>query len=132
MALGAFAIAMTPASFGVAGYVVPIAVLTAGYALFQTANNTVVMADVPADQRGLVSGLLSLSRNHGLITGASVMGAVFASASSSASGTSDITTATAEAIAGGMRTTFAVSAVLIVLALGLASFGTRRASMPRP
>ena len=53
-------------------------VLTVGYALFQTANNTAVMRDVIADQRGVVAGLLSLSRNPGLVTGASAMGAVFA------------------------------------------------------
>ena len=44
--------------------------MTAGYALFQTANNTAVMADVPPDRRGVVSGMLNLSRNLGLITGA--------------------------------------------------------------
>ena len=36
------------------------------------------MADVRPDQRGVISAMLSLSRNLGLITGASVMGAVFA------------------------------------------------------
>ncbi len=67
----------------------PIVVVTAGYALFQTANNTAVMTDVRPDQRGVISGMLNLSRNLGLITGASVMGAVFAFASA----TIDITTA---------------------------------------
>lgn len=44
-----------------------------------------------------------LSRNLGLITGASVMGAVFAFASV----TIDITTARPEAVASGMRITLA-------------------------
>ena len=35
------------------------------------------MTDVPSDRRGVISGMLNLSRNLGLITGASVMGAVF-------------------------------------------------------
>jgi hypothetical protein len=35
-------------------------------------------------QRGVISGMLSLSRNLGLITGASVIGAVFALASAAA------------------------------------------------
>ena len=35
------------------------------------------MTGVRADQRGVTSGMLNLSRNLGLITGASVMGAVF-------------------------------------------------------
>ena len=55
-----------PATLGVAGYVAPIVVITAGYALFQTANNTAVMTDVAPDQRGVVSGMLNLSRNLGL------------------------------------------------------------------
>ena len=63
------------------GYIAPLVVVTAGYALFQAANNTAVMTDVRPDQRGVISGMLNLSRNLGLITGASVMGAVFALAS---------------------------------------------------
>ncbi|TIT47378.1 MAG: MFS transporter, partial [Mesorhizobium sp.] len=84
-----------------------IAIITSGYALFQTANNTAVMSDIRPDQRGVISGLLNLSRNLGLITGASVMGAVFAFASA----TSDITMARPEAVAAGMRGTFAVAAI---------------------
>ncbi|HEX8452702.1 MAG TPA: MFS transporter [Longimicrobium sp.] len=115
IASGAAALSLLP-GFGVAGYVAPIVAITAGYALFQTANNTAVMSGVRADQRGVVSGMLNLSRNLGLITGASVMGAVFAYASSS----SDITTAPPAAVSTGMRITFAVAAMLIVVALGIA------------
>jgi hypothetical protein len=104
---------MIPAGFGIPGYAAPLVVVTAGYALFQAANNTAVMTDVSQDERGVVSGMLNLSRNLGLITGASVMGAVFALAS----GTIDITTVPADAVATGMRVTFAVAAVLIVGAL---------------
>lgn len=107
---------MLPATFGIFGYVAPIAIITVGYALFQTANNTAVMTDIPPDRRGVVSGMLNLSRNLGLIAGASVMGAVFARASA----TTDFATAHPEAIANGMRITFAVAAVLIVVALAVA------------
>ena len=117
MAAGCCALSVLPAAFGIAGYIAPIVVITAGYALFQAANNTAVMADVRPDQRGVISGLLNLSRNLGLITGASVMGAVFALASA----TSDITTARPEAVAAGMRITFAVAAALIVVALAIAA-----------
>jgi uncharacterized membrane protein len=71
---------------------------------------------VASDQRGVISGMLSLSRNLGLITGASVMGAVFAFAT----GTSDIAVAAPEDIGSGMQTTFAVAGVLIILTLGIA------------
>src|SRR5665647_2933816 len=116
IAAGCVILSMLPATFGISGYIAPIVVITVGYALFQTANNTAVMTDVLPDQRGVISGLLNLSRNLGLITGASVMGAVFALASA----TVDITTAHPEVVATGMRVTFAVAVVLIVVALAIA------------
>lgn len=113
IALGSFLLSMTSISLGVPGYIAPIVVLTVGYALFQTANNTVVMTGIPPDQRGVVSGMLNLSRYLGLITGASLMGALF----TLASGTTNITTAPPAAVATGMRLTFAVAAASIVFAL---------------
>ncbi|MFE9629748.1 MFS transporter [Streptomyces sp. NPDC006463] len=117
MAAGCLLLSVVPATLGVLGYVAPLAVVTAGYAVFQTANNTAVMADVGPDRRGVVSGMLNLSRNLGLITGASVMGAVFALASA----TTDVATGRPEAVATGMRITFAVAAALIVAALAIAA-----------
>lgn len=113
-ATGALVLAMTPTTWGLAGYVVPIVPLTAGYALFQAANNTTIMAEA-ADQRGTISGLLNLARNLGLITGASALGAVFIHAT----GTSEIAVATPAAVAVGTRVTFALGAVLILIALAL-------------
>ena len=116
MAAGSFALSVLPAMFGVAGYIAALVVLTPGYQLFQAANNTAVMMDVDREQRGVVSGMLNLSRNLGLVTGASAMGAVFALASA----TVDITTAHPEAVGAGMRITFAVAGSLIVVALVIA------------
>jgi predicted MFS family arabinose efflux permease len=99
MALGAGLLAALPAAFGIAAYLIPIAVLTSGYALVQAANNTAVMTGIAQDQRGAISGLLNLSRNLGLVTGASAMGAVFA--------------------ATGMQGTFAVATVLVGAALAI-------------
>ena len=123
MALGSSAMAMLPTTCGVPGYIVPLVVITAGYALFQAANNTVVMTDVRPDQRGVVSGMLNLSRNLGLITGASVMGAVFALGAR----TTDITAASSGSIVRGMQMTFAVAAVLVALALSIAVASRRHA-----
>jgi EmrB/QacA subfamily drug resistance transporter len=119
IAAGAAVLAMLPAALGLAGYIAPLVVMTVGYALFQTANNTAVMSDVSADQRGVVSGMLNLSRNLGLVTGASVMGAVFAFASQAV----DISATAPEAVATGMRVTYAVAAALIVSALAIAAGG---------
>ncbi|HTN63371.1 MAG TPA: MFS transporter [Devosia sp.] len=78
LTIGTALMTVLPGWFGTAGYVGGLAVITAGYALFQAANNTAVMAGATQDQRGLTSALLGLSRNLGLITGASGIGAVFA------------------------------------------------------
>ncbi|APC14763.1 MFS transporter [Pseudomonas frederiksbergensis] len=116
MAAGTCALFVLPTMLGIAGYMAAIVVLTPGYQLFQAANNTAVMMDVHADQRGVISGMLNLSRNLGLITGASALGAVFVLASA----TIDITTASPEAVASGMRITFAVALALIAAALVIA------------
>lgn len=121
MALGCLALVATPASLGVGGYLGPLVVLTVSYAVFQMANNTGVMADVRAEQRGVVSGMLNLSRNLGLITGASVMGAVFVFGT----GAGSIAVALPAAVSSGMRLTFAVAAALVLLALALAAFSGR-------
>lgn len=117
MAVGAVLLSVAPMALGTPGYAAPIVVITVGYALFQTANNTATMARIAADQRGVVSGMLNLSRNLGLITGASAMGAVFAYAVAAP----DITTAEPEALGTGLRVTFLVAAALIGLALAIAA-----------
>ncbi len=124
MAAGCGSLVLMPGAAGLPGYVAAIAVTTIGYALVQTSNNTAVMADVVADQRGVISGLLNLSRNLGLITGASLMGAVFAAASA----TSDIATAHPHAVTTGMRVTFGVATLLIAIALAVAARSQCRAT----
>jgi MFS family permease len=126
IAVGCSILSMLPATLGISGYIAPIVVITAGYALFQAANNTAVLTDIRPDQRGVVSGVLNLSRNLGLITGASVMGAVFALASA----TTDIATAHPEAVATGTRITFAAAAMLIVVALTIAVGSRALATRP--
>ena len=121
IATGSFLLSLTSEAFGVAGYIVPLAVTTSGYALFQTASNTAVLAGTRPEQRGVISGLLNLSRNLGLITGASVMGAVFAFASAGVG---------PDSVAAGMRVTFAVAAGLVVAALGVA-LGSRMKAVAR-
>ncbi|WP_084510702.1 MFS transporter [Nocardia lijiangensis] len=117
----ALTLSVMPTAAGVLGYVLPLIVCTACYATFQAANNTAIMKDVAAQQRGLVSGMLNLSRNLGLMTGASVMGAVFARAA----GTRDVTTGTPAEIARGTHWAFAVAALLVGVGLA-AVLGLRR------
>ena len=95
-----------------------IVIVTLGYALFQTANNASAMACASPEERGVVSGMLNLSRNLGLITGASLMGTIFALAAAC-----EVATADPGAVATGMRITFAVAAGLIGAALVIARRG---------
>lgn len=120
MAAGCAIWPMAAARWGVPGYVVPLMAITVAYALIQAANNTAVMTDVPADRRGLISGLLNLSRNLGLITGASLMGAVYTVGAAAAT-TAHMTAAAPGAVAAGMRLTFGVATALILAALAIAA-----------
>ncbi|WP_309547444.1 MFS transporter [Rhizobium rhizogenes] len=113
LAIGTLMLAYIPNMIGVAGYVLSIIMLTPGYQLFQAANNTAALADVATDRRGTVSGLLGLSRNIGLIAGASVLGMVFAFGV----GSTDVTQASAFAIASGMRLTFLIAFTATMIAL---------------
>lgn len=126
IAAGATSLSLSAATFSIIGYVGAIIVVTAGYGVFQTSNMTAIIAGVRSAERGMISGMISLARNLGLVTGASAMGAVFAFGSSVA----DIATAGPPAIAAGIRVTFAVAASLVIVALALTAC-TREESSAR-
>lgn len=113
MLAGCLLLAADPISFGVPAYLFALVTLTAGYAVFQTANNTAVMASSRHDERGVVGGALGLSRNLGLISGASLMGAIFLSGAA----TTDPSAASPGAVAAGLRLVFLVAAALIAACL---------------
>src|SRR3990167_4827547 len=109
--LGTTTLPIAATTWGAVGYAGALGLITAGYASFQSANNTAVMASATADQRGVVAGLLNLSRNLGLITGASAMGAVFSFGAS----TNLVATAGAQQLTAGLHPTFLVAAALVAL-----------------
>lgn len=126
LAAGAVLLAILPNRVGVIGYVLSIIVLTPGYQLFQAANNTAALTDIAKDRRGIVSGLLSLSRNIGLIAGASCMGAVFVFGV----GTDDLIHAAPAAVAAGMQLTFLLASGMMIVAIGVASMHRSLARRP--
>lgn len=121
--IGAFVMSWVSLDGGVAIYIVAILFISVGLAFFQTPNNTAVMADARPEQRGLVSGLLALARNLGLITGASLMGALFAHAVGG-----DTATATPDMVTDGMRFAFRAAAAMAAAAflLSLTTLARRR------
>lgn len=114
MIAGSIGLSLIDPEAGIVGYLIPIALLTAGYATFQAANNTAIMSIAGPSRRGILSGLLNLSRNIGLLTGASVMGAVFMAGIGG-----DIAIAPPAAITAGVRTTFAVAIILAAVAIAV-------------
>lgn len=128
MVVGTLGLALPPLIPGVAGYVGPLVLITGGYALFQAANNTAVMANVAQDQRGVISGVLALSRNLGLISGASLMGTLFANGV----GAADLARAAPSAIAAGMHLTYAVATLMLVAVILIARAAARRLVIQSP
>jgi predicted MFS family arabinose efflux permease len=127
-AAGCLALSLAPARIGIIGYLAATTLLTSGYALFQTANNSLVMSEAGSRDRGLVSACLTLSRNLGLITGASIMAAIFAAAVGHSRGSM----ASPASVAGGAQVTFAVATGLILGTLAIAIRGMRPSAGLRP
>jgi EmrB/QacA subfamily drug resistance transporter len=123
MVVGCIGLTAISPPLGAWGYIVPLVTFTAGFAIFQAANNTAVMTGIEAGQRGVVSGLLNLSRNLGLITGASVMGAVYAFGSA----TAESVQVTPGSATSGLRLAFAIATGLVIIALALALAAQSRA-----
>lgn len=118
--LGTILMVALPARFGWPGYAVSLAVTTSGYALFQASNNTAVMARASGSERGIVSGLLGLSRNLGLIAGAAALGALFHWGQGTA------LPLPGHGATSGLQVTFAAAALLTLVAIGLTRTGNRR------
>ncbi|MBV0893303.1 MFS transporter [Paracoccus sp. Z118] len=118
---GSVLMIVLPGAFGVGGYIGGLALITAGYALFQAANTTVVMNGATNERRGVTSALLGLSRNLGLITGATAMGALFALGSRGVE-----MLGLGQGGEAGLQLTFAAAAGFAGLALGIAVRGRPR------
>ncbi|WP_377288423.1 MFS transporter [Rhizobium sp. SG2393] len=115
LACGAALLAMLPIALGVSGYVLALVVLTPGYQMFLAANNTEALAARSSAESGTVAGLLSLSRNLGLMAGASLMATIFARAS----GAVDLHAASHLQVLEAMRTTFLIAAALALTGLAI-------------
>lgn len=112
---GASLLAFVPVSWGVVGYIVPVVLLTVGFAQFEIANNAIALHGAEFGTRGIVSGTLKLARHLGLITGTAVMGAQFVFASSA----SDIASASPAQLTAGLRATFTLAACLVMFAIAI-------------
>lgn len=108
--VGLACLALLPRFLGVAGYIAALMVLTPGFQLFLAANSTTLLLPAAEGQRGLLSGLLGLSRNLGFMTGASVMATLFAVAT----GSEEIAQSAPHVIGDAFTTTFLVASAAIL------------------
>ncbi|HUE95373.1 MAG TPA: MFS transporter, partial [Longimicrobiaceae bacterium] len=113
------------------GYLLTLIPVGLGMGIFQSPNNSAVMGSVPGHRLGVTSGLLTITRITGQLSGISVLGAVWAARVAAHAGArGEPSAASAAAQAAGLRETMIVSAALVALSLGLAVWG-RLGSPPR-
>lgn len=103
-------------AWGFVGVIVPIA---AGMAIFQSPNNSVIMGSVPHDRLGIASGLLAETRIVGQVTGIGVLTTIWATRTAARAAQAPL----AEAQAAALGDVGIVTALLMVVALGVSGWG---------
>lgn len=114
IAIGCFCMSTIAPGENITGYLWRIGIIALGLNFFKTPNNTVVMEAAQADQRGLLSGFLSLSRIVGQITGTTVMGVIFAVLSGVSNAAK--TNPSPQAIAYGFDRVFLINGFIALIA----------------
>jgi MFS family permease len=120
-----FSIATLKENTSTLGYIIHLLPIGLGAGLFQSPNNSAIMGAAPREQLGVVSGLLSLSRTFGQVTGLPLIGAIYASrvlAVADLGKGVDAGDAPPWAIVEGIETAFLAGAVLITVAVLLAGY----------
>jgi MFS family permease len=105
------------------GFVLLTLPLGLGMGIFQSPNNSAIMGSAPRERLGVASGLLSLTRTLGQVTGTAVLGALWAANVIQRAGTplpGGATTAAPSFQVGALHDTFTGMVVLVVFGLALA------------
>jgi MFS family permease len=76
-ALGAFMMSLLNSHPSAAAFAITFFFFDGSFTFFQTPNNAAIISESKPEQRGLLSGLLNLSRNIGQTTGSALIGAIF-------------------------------------------------------
>ena len=126
MAVGLFMLSFLNAQTPLVYIVLAMSVTGIGSGLFQTPNNSALMNNVPAEHRGVASGMLATARNIGMVLGVGISGALFTwlagwTGSQSAESSLTSTTAGQTAFIHAMHVTYIVAAVIALIAMA-ASF----------
>lgn len=86
LSLGYLGATTLSTSTSIAGYVLRFIPIGVGMGLFQSPNNSAIMGSAPRERLGVASGLLSITRTLGQMSGIAIMGAIWASKVSQLSG----------------------------------------------
>ncbi|XLY89810.1 MFS transporter [Ectopseudomonas mendocina] len=120
--VGLCGFAVLPILIETPGYILAMVLMTPGFQLFLAANNTAAINLAAEAHRGVLSGLLGLSRNLGFMTGASLLPLLFASLLDSRTLADNST----HAISDAFSVTFLGVAGLCFLTFLFAAWGRRR------
>ncbi len=103
-------------------------VIGAGMGIFQSPNNSAILGSVPPERLGVTSGMLTINRITGLITGVAVMGTIWAARTVGYAGGGTAEDAPAAAQAAGLSDTMTIIAVItgIALVVGLWMWRSQR------
>ncbi len=94
-----------------------------GMGIFQSPNNSAVMGSVPPERLGVTSGMLTITRITGQITGIAVLATVWSTQVTAAGASGDPTQAAPALQVAGLQDTMLVVAGLVGVALVLAMWG---------
>lgn len=94
-------------------YVLRMLPVAIGMATFNSPNNSAIMGAVPRSRLGIASGILSMVRTLGQVTGIAALGAFFTSRVAQYGGTIELTAAPPEAIVRALHDQFLLVAALI-------------------
>lgn len=101
-----------------------------GIGTFNSPNNSAIMGSVPPEYMGIGGGLLTITRLLGQITGIAVLGSIWATSVSAASGgllpAEGASAAAPAAQVAGLHTTFIVAGFLLVTSVVVGAWGMRR------
>ena len=101
------------------GFIAAILPIASGMAIFQSPNNSVIMGSVRQERLGIASGMLTETRIIGQVTGIGVLTTLWAARTAVRQETLSL----AEAQAAAFGDVGIVSAILMLIALGVAIWG---------
>jgi MFS family permease len=96
-----------------------------GVGIFHSPNNSAILGAVPHDKLGVTSGMLTITRITGTVTGIAVLGTLWAARTMLYGGVDSAPDAPAAAQAAGFADTMTAAAAILVVALGIAVWAWR-------